>query len=112
MGRSKVCKYKVEEFHGRFTTPVVYGVDVLPKDINRHVACMVVATMPGYINESIGYDDGIKFPNLVRYTAQTGANAGNVVMTWKMPSFLLLPDPNDYPEVAKHPNPRPMSIHA
>jgi hypothetical protein len=109
MGRSRTCKYKVEEIYGRGTNlaPAVYGADKLPKDIERHVMCNVVSTMPGFINEAVGYQFGITIPALVRYTAQLGPKAGEVVREWKCPAFMVLPDPANYPEVAKHPNPKP-----
>jgi hypothetical protein len=109
MGRSRTCKYKVEEIYGRGAgrAPAVYGADKLPKDIERHVMCHVVSTMPGFINEEVGYRFGITIPALVRFTAQTGNRAGEVVREWKCPSFMVLPDPANYPEVAKHPNPKP-----
>ena len=110
MGRSRTCKYKVEEIFGRGAgiAPMVYGADVLPANLERHVMAGVVATMPGFINEAVGYQFGITIPAIVRYTAQLGPKAGQVVAEWKCPSFMMLPNPEDYPEVVKHPNPRPV----
>jgi len=103
MGRSRVCKYRVDMIFGRGTrmAPATFGANELPKDIERHVMAGVVATMPGFINEQIGAAFGITIPARVTFTAQTGAKAGKVVREWTCPPFMVLPDANDYPEVAK-----------
>lgn len=101
MGHTKTCKYSVKEYTRPGMAPVQYGMEKLPKDMERFVMGGVVATMPGFINEHIGVAFGITIPARVTITAQLGPKAGQVVREWKCPAFMVLPNPADYPEIAK-----------
>lgn len=67
--------------------------------LQRFVMEYVVSTMPGFCNEHIGRTHGITIPSYacVRVNCQGGA----VLVEWKAPMFMLLPDPQDFPQVAK-----------
>ena len=67
--------------------------------LERHVMAGVVSTMPGFVNEHSGKVYGIQIPSYAR--VRENKRGGRVMVEWKAPMFTVLPDPADYPEVAK-----------
>jgi hypothetical protein len=59
----------------------------------------VVATYPGYANEHLGKAYGIQIPSYVR--VRENFPGGRVMVEWKAPMFMVLPNAEDYPAVAK-----------
>ena len=65
--------------------------------LERYVMAGVVMTMPGFINETIGYTFGIQIPSYARI--RQNKPGGRVMVEWKAPMFMALPDPKDFPEL-------------
>ena len=65
--------------------------------LERFVMAGVVATMPGYHNEPIGYRYGVQVPSYARI--RENKPGGRVMVEWKAPTFMCLPNPADFPEV-------------
>lgn len=99
MSRTITPKYTVQmqgmtvaAWHGRLP-----NVSQLEKFVMEYV----VSTMPGFCNEHIGLAHGISIPSF----AQIRRNGGEwILVEWCAPMFMVLPDPANYPNVAKKVN--------
>ena len=102
MGRTTTPKYVVEmsgfhrlhdfqsAWHGR--APSVAKLE-------QYVMEYVVSTMPGFCNERIGQAYGINMPS--RAIVRENKPVWRILAEWKAPAFMVLPDPADYPKVAR-----------
>ena len=100
MSKTKIPKYSLEiggfvncaatpsAWHGKIPTVAAF---------ERYVMEGVVMTMPGFINEQIGYTFGIQIPSYARI--RRNVPGGKVMVEWKAPMFTVLPDPKDFPEL-------------
>jgi hypothetical protein len=102
MGRIVTSKYVLvmKGFAGCGVTDSCWSgrVPTLAK-LERHVMAYVVSTMPGFANEPIGYKYGISTPSYA--CIRENRAGGRVMVEWKAPMFLVLPEPANYPEVAR-----------
>ena len=74
---------------------------ILPtvKQLEEFVMAYVVSTYPGFINEHIGRAFGITVPSYARIK-MNGELYGSII-EWRAPAFLVMPNAEDYPNVAK-----------
>lgn len=63
--------------------------------LERFVMEYVISTMPGYANEHIGQAFGIQVPMY----ACVRENGGPVLVEWRAPLFIVLPNPADFPDL-------------
>lgn len=81
-------------------TPFAWRGRVPTKEkLEKFVMEYVVSTMPGFINERIGEIEGIRIPGYAR--VRRNVPGSPALVEWRAPLFILLPDPKDYPNVAK-----------
>jgi hypothetical protein len=101
MSRTRTPKYVVEvqgfgvmAWKGRI--PTVEG-------LQKFVMEMVVSTMPGFCNEHIGAKHGLTIPGHAEVYLNGEQNAmwPKPLVAWKAPMFMTLPNPADFPNVAK-----------
>jgi len=100
-GRSTTPKY-VLQMPG-MTDSAWSGRLPTESQLERRVMEYVVSTMPGFANEHIGRAHGISIPSYAR--VRVNKPNGPVMAEWRAPSFMVLPDPRDYPRVARR-NPK------
>ena len=74
------------------------------KALEKYVMEFVVSTMKGMCNEHIGLAYGVEIPS--RVVVRRNNAYGEVMTEWTAPAFMVLPDPADYPNVAKSLKPR------
>lgn len=70
-----------------------------PEKLEQEVMGYVVSTMPGFANEHIGEKFGIQIPSYA--CVKQNKPGGLILVEWRAPMFQVLPDPKDYPKVAK-----------
>ena len=102
MGRSYTTKYALEMtgFVGMAATPQCWkGKLPTVAQLEKLTMEYVVSTMPGYVNEDVGKAFGIQIPSLVRIVLNDGSR--RTMVEWRAPKFLALPNPANYPAVAK-----------
>jgi hypothetical protein len=68
--------------------------------LEREVMAFVVSTYEGYANEHIGKYYGIQIPARAVVRENKGFGA-KIIVEWKAPMFMVLPNAEDYPEVKK-----------
>ena len=105
MGRAIATKYVLEMggFVNHAATPSSWkGRIPTVSQLQRLVLAEVVSTMPGFVNEHIGYRFGIQIPSFARI--RRNVPGGEIMVEWKAAMFQSLPDPNDYPEVETQAN--------
>jgi hypothetical protein len=71
--------------------------------LQKFVMEMVVSTMPGFCNEHIGNKHGLTIPGHaeIYYNGAQNALWPTPLVAWRAPMFMVLPNPNDFPKVAK-----------
>lgn len=101
MGKTITPKYTLHmTFQGYYDTPSAWkGRVPSPARLKQVVMEHVVSTLPGYVNEHIGEKFGIQIPSYA--CVKENWAGGRVLVEWKAPMFQVLPDPKDYPKVAK-----------
>ena len=65
--------------------------------LEHFVMAGVVSTMPGFMNETVGYACGVEIPSYARI--RENKTGGAVMVEWKAAAFTVLPDPKDFPEL-------------
>ena len=107
MGRITTPKYilRMSGFRNSTHTPSAWkGKLPTVQQLEQIVMEYVVSTMPGYCNEHIGKAYGIEIPSRATVCRNVQlADESQAMVEWKAPAFLTLPDPKDYPNVAKSP---------
>jgi hypothetical protein len=101
MSRTRTPKYVVE-VQG-FGTMAWKGRVPTVEGLQKFVMEQVVSTMPGFCNEHIGLAHGISIPGYAEVYLNGEQNAAwpKPLVAWRAPMFMVLPDPKDYPNVAK-----------
>ncbi len=97
MGKTVTPKYVIEmdgcsigTWKGRIPTLA---------QLEKHVMEYVVSTMPGLINEVIGYTNGIRVPRYAR--VRENRLGGAVKREWTAGRFQVIPAPADYTGVMR-----------
>lgn len=101
MGRTITPKYVLEFSGGNYRqTPSVWkGRIPNEKKLEQIVMEYVVSTYSGFCNEEIGQKFGISIPS--RAVIRENKPNGSVLVEWRAPMFLALPEAKDFPRVAK-----------
>jgi hypothetical protein len=101
MSRSYTSKYVIE-IQG-FGTRAWKGPIPTVDDLQKVVMEMVVSTMPGFCNEKIGKKHGLLIPGYaeIYLNGTQDALLPEPVVAWRASAFMVMPDPKDFPNVAK-----------
>ncbi|CAM6053498.1 unnamed protein product [Sphagnum tenellum] len=101
MGRIITSKYvmQMQGFNYYITPSAYHGKVPSAKKFERMVMGYVVSTMPGFVNEDIGKRYGISIPSYA--CIRENRLGGLVKVEYLAPMFQVLPDPKDYPEIAR-----------
>ena len=101
MSRTHTPKYVID-VQG-FGTMAWKGRVPTVEDLQKFVMGLVVSTMLGFCNEHIGKAHGISIPGYAEIyrNGEHTADWPMPLVQWHAPKFMIMPDPKDFPNVAK-----------